>query len=48
MGMNTSYAPLQYVNDQGAPSGYDIEFTKILMRRMGIPFTFSPNHWDKM
>ena len=48
MGMNTSYAPLQYVNDQGVPSGYDTEFTKILMQRMGIPFTFSPNHWDKM
>ena len=48
MGMNTSYAPLQYVNDQGEPSGYDVAFTKILMKRLGIPFTFSPNHWDKM
>ena len=48
MGMNTSYAPLQYVDDKGTPSGYDVEFTKVLMRRMGIPFTFAPNHWDKM
>lgn len=48
MGMNTSYAPLQYVDDNGVPSGYDVEFTKRLMQRMGIPFTFSPNHWDKM
>jgi len=48
MGMNTSYAPLQYVNSEGEPSGYDVVFTKKLMRRMGIPFTFSPNHWDKM
>ena len=48
MGMNTSYAPLQYVNSQGLPTGYDVEFTKKLMKRMGIPFTFSPNHWDKM
>ena len=48
MGMNTSYAPLQYVDDKGTPSGYDVEFTKLLMQRMGIPFTFSPNHWDKM
>ena len=48
MGMNTSYAPLQYVDDKGTPSGYDVEFTKVLMRRMGIPFAFSPNHWDKM
>jgi len=48
MGMNTSYAPLQYVDDKGVPRGYDVEFTKRLMQRMGIPFTFSPNHWDKM
>ena len=48
MGMNTSYAPLQYVDDHGRPSGYDVEFTQLLMQRMGIPFTFSPNHWDKM
>lgn len=48
MGMNTSYAPLQYVNNQGVPSGYDVMFTKKLLKRMGIPFTFSPNHWDKM
>ena len=48
MGMNTSYAPLQYVDDKGVPSGYDVEFTKLLMQRMGIPFAFSPNHWDKM
>ena len=45
MGMNTSYAPLQYVDDHGRPSGYDVEFTQLLMQRMGIPFTFSPNHW---
>ena len=48
MGMNTSYAPLQYVNSQGLPSGYDVVFTKELLTRMGIPYTFSPNHWDKM
>jgi len=48
MGMNTSYAPLQYVNSQGLPTGYDVEFTKKLLMRLGIPYTFSPNHWDKM
>ena len=41
MGMNTSYAPLQYVDDKGTPSGYDVEFTKVLMRRMGIPCLFT-------
>ena len=48
MGMNTSYAPLQYTDDKGTPKGYDVEFTKVLLKRMGIPYAFSPNHWDKM
>ena len=48
MGMNTSYAPLQYVDDHGTPCGNDVEFTKRLMQRMGIPFTVAPNLWDKM
>ncbi len=48
MGMNTSYAPLQYVDNRGVPCGYDTEFTKELMIRLGIPFTFSPHHWEKM
>jgi signal transduction histidine kinase len=25
-----------------------VEFTKKLLMRLGIPYTFSPNHWDKM
>ncbi len=48
MGMNTDYAPLQYVDEQGIPQGFDVEFTRLLMQRMGIPFTLAPNHWDKM
>ena len=48
MGMNTSYAPLQYTDDKGTPKGYDVEFTKVMLKRMGIPYAFSPNHWDKM
>ncbi len=48
MGMNIGYAPLQYVDDRGVPCGYDADFTKELMIRLGIPFTFSPNRWDKM
>ncbi len=48
MGMNTNYEPLQYVDNSGVPCGFDTEFTKELMIRLGIPFTFSPHHWDKM
>ena len=48
MGMNTNYAPLQYTDDKGTPRGYDVEFTKVMLKRMGIPYAFSPNHWDKM
>ena len=48
MGMNTNYAPLQSTDDKGTPRGYDVEFTKVMLKRMGIPYAFSPNHWDKM
>ena len=48
MGMNTNYGPLQYTDDKGTPRGYDVEFTKVMLKRMGIPYAFSPNHWDKM
>ena len=37
MGMNTSYSPLQYTDDKGTPKGYDVEFTKVMLKRMGIP-----------
>lgn len=37
MGMNTSYAPLQYVDGRGTPSGYDVEFTKKTIGAHGYP-----------
>lgn len=47
-GIDMDYPPLEFVGDKGAPSGLDIEFTKRLMNRLNIPFTFSPNTWEKI
>ena len=44
-GIDQDYPPLEYVNEKGNPSGADVEFTKILMKRMGIPFKYAPNTW---
>ena len=48
VGLDADYAPLEYVGDDGLPQGYDVEFTKILMKRLGLPFTYAPNTWEKI
>ena len=47
-GIDLDYAPLEYVDEEGVPSGYDVEFTKRLMNRLNIPFTYSPNTWENI
>lgn len=47
-GMDRDYPPLEYVDDDGDPSGLDIKFTQELMRRMNIPYTYSPNSWENI
>lgn len=47
-GVDMDYAPLEYVDSEGLPHGYDIEFTQELMRRLNIPFTYSPNTWENI
>ena len=45
LGIDQDYPPLEYVDENGKPSGADVEFSKILMKRMNIPFKFAPNTW---
>lgn len=47
-GIDIDYPPLEYVDDNGTPSGYDVVFTKRLMQRMNLPFTYSPNTWENI
>ena len=44
-GIDQDYPPLEYVDEKGNPSGADVEFSKLLMKRMNIPFKFAPNTW---
>ncbi|WP_028913246.1 transporter substrate-binding domain-containing protein [Prevotella sp. MA2016] len=44
-GIDKDYPPLEYVDEKGNPSGVDVEFTKLLMERLGIPVKFAPNNW---
>ncbi|MBR1686913.1 MAG: transporter substrate-binding domain-containing protein [Prevotella sp.] len=48
VGLDLDYAPLQYVNSDGLPQGYDVEFTQELMERLNIPYTYSPNTWSNI
>ena len=47
-GIDIDYPPLEYIDEEGNPKGLDIEFTKLLMERLGLPFTYSPNTWDNI
>ena len=42
------YAPLEYVNEKGQPCGLDIDFTKIVMERLGIPYDYRANTWENV
>ncbi|MCR4582201.1 MAG: transporter substrate-binding domain-containing protein [Prevotella sp.] len=45
VGVDVNYAPLEYVEADGTPRGYDVEFTRLLMSRLQLPFVYSPNTW---
>lgn len=47
-GIDVDYPPLQYIDETGKPLGYDIKFTKEVMKRLGVPFTYSPNTWENI
>ena len=44
-GIDKDYPPLEFINEKGQPSGADVEFTKLLMKRLDIPFEYKPNTW---
>ena len=44
-GIDQDYPPLEYVDDDGNPSGVDVNLAKRLMARLNIPVTFKPNKW---
>ena len=48
IGLDLDYAPLEYVDDKGQPQGLDVELTQLLMKRLNIPYTYSPNTWENI
>lgn len=47
-GIDMNYPPLEYIDEKGLPQGFDIDFTKQLMQRLGIVMTYSPNTWENI
>lgn len=47
-GIDMDYEPMEYVDADGIPQGFDVEFTKKLMKRLDIPFTYAPNTWQEI
>ena len=48
IGLDVNYAPLQSVDKNGLPQGYDVTFTRTLMNRMRVKFYYAPNTWKKV
>lgn len=48
IGLDLDYAPLEYVDDKGLPQGLDVELTQVLMKRLNIPYTYTPNSWENI
>lgn len=44
-GIDMDYPPMQYIDTDGEAAGHDVEFTKILMDKLNIPYTYAPNTW---
>ena len=47
-GIDMDDPPMEYIDEDGQPQGYDIEFTNKLMQRLGIPIAYSPNTWENI
>ncbi len=47
-GIDRDYPPMEYIDEEGHPSGFDVEFTSLLMERLNIPFRFEPNSWENI
>jgi signal transduction histidine kinase len=44
--LDKDYPPLEYLDSEGQPHGFDVQFTDILMNRLNIPFKYCPNTWE--
>jgi len=47
-GIDMDYPPMEYIDEGGIPHGLDVEFTRRLMNRLNVPFTYSPNTWENI
>ena len=47
-GLDLDYPPLEYIDKNGVPRGCDVLFTRELMKRMNIYFTYQPNTWENI
>ena len=47
-GIDMDYPPMEYIDAEGIPRVYDIQFTQELMQRLKIPYIYQPNTWNKI
>ncbi|MDO9511968.1 MAG: transporter substrate-binding domain-containing protein [Bacteroidales bacterium] len=45
VGFDENYPPLQYINSQGEPDGFDIDLIKLVAKKAGFKFVFKYGPW---
>lgn len=46
VGLDDTYPPMEYVDENGELAGFDIEFAKALAEEMGVEIEFKSTGWD--
>lgn len=46
VGVDDTYPPMEYVNENGELAGFDVDFAKALAEEMGVEIEFKSTAWD--
>lgn len=48
VGIDSAYPPYDFLDEQGQPTGFDVEILKAIGEKQGVKFTFMPSRWDEL
>lgn len=43
-----AFPPYEFINEQGEPDGFNVELIHAVMKKVGIPYTLSLEHWPQV
>lgn len=48
VGIDYAYPPYDFLDEQGQPTGFDVEILKAIGEKQGLKFTVMPSRWDEL